>query len=154
MLRGFYSLERTRTVFWVQCVIAAVNIVLAVLVTSRVEAQDTAPGLVTAYAGAYGVGAVLSYLLLRSVVGGLETPVLARFAGRTLIAAGVAAAAAWAARIGLESVWDSESGKVQSLTLLVGASIVDLAVFLVIARALRIREVNDVVALVASRLHR
>ena len=26
MLRGFYALERTRTVFWVQCVIAAVNI--------------------------------------------------------------------------------------------------------------------------------
>src|SRR5680860_1783304 len=28
MLRGYYSLERTRTVFWVQCVIAATNIVL------------------------------------------------------------------------------------------------------------------------------
>ena len=34
MLRGFYSLERNRTVFWVQCVIAATNIALAVLVTS------------------------------------------------------------------------------------------------------------------------
>ena len=30
MLRGFYALERTRTVFWVQCVIAATNIALAV----------------------------------------------------------------------------------------------------------------------------
>src|SRR3546814_7851568 len=38
MLRGFYSLERTRTVFWVQCVIAIVNITLAlVLVHSRSE---------------------------------------------------------------------------------------------------------------------
>src|SRR5665648_234495 len=27
MLRGFYALERTRTVFWVQCVISATNIV-------------------------------------------------------------------------------------------------------------------------------
>ncbi len=30
MLRGFYALERTRTVFWVQCVIGATNITLAV----------------------------------------------------------------------------------------------------------------------------
>ena len=31
MLRGFYALERTRTVFWVQCVIAATNIVVALV---------------------------------------------------------------------------------------------------------------------------
>ena len=31
VLRGFYALERTRTVFWVQCVIAATNIALAVV---------------------------------------------------------------------------------------------------------------------------
>src|SRR3712207_3593753 len=36
MLRGFYALERNRTVFWVQCGIAATNVVVAVLVTSRV----------------------------------------------------------------------------------------------------------------------
>ncbi len=154
MLRGFYSLERTRTVFWVQCVIAAVNIVLAVLVTSRVDAQDTAPGLVTAYVGSYGVGAILSYLLLRSVLGGLETPTFVRFAVRTLVAAGFAAAAAWGVRVGLESVWGSHSGKLQSLTLLVGATAVDLVVFLLAARVLRIREVSEVVGLVAARLGR
>jgi putative peptidoglycan lipid II flippase len=154
MLRGFYSLERTRTVFWVQCVIAAVNVALAVLVTSRVDAQDTAPGLVIAYAGAYGVGAMVSYLLLRSVLGGLETPALLRFAGRTLLAAAVAAGVAWAWRVGLDSVWGSGSGKVHSVALLVSAAVLDVVVFLLLARVLRVREVNEVVDLVSRRLRR
>ena len=34
MLRGFYALEQTRTVFFVQCVIAAVNIVAAILLAA------------------------------------------------------------------------------------------------------------------------
>jgi putative peptidoglycan lipid II flippase len=138
----------------VQCVIAAVNIALAVLVTSRVDAQNTAPGLVIAYAGAYGVGAALSYLLLRSVLGGLETPTLLRFVGRTLLAAAVAAGAAWAWRVGLESVWGSGNGKVHSFTLLVSASILDVVVFLLVARVLRVQEVNEVVDLVSRRLRR
>ena len=61
MLRGFYALERTRTVFCVQCVIAATNIVLAVLLAGHATAGGTAPALVIAYAGVVPVGAVGSY---------------------------------------------------------------------------------------------
>jgi putative peptidoglycan lipid II flippase len=154
MLRGFYALERTRTVFWVQCVIAAVNIVLAVLVTSRVGPADTAPGLVTAYAGAYAVGALLSYQLLRRLLGGLETPLLVRFAVRMLLAAGLAGAAAWGWRVLLETFWETGDGKVQALVLLGSTGLVDVAVLLLCARAMRITEVNEVVAMIGSRLRR
>src|SRR6478736_860244 len=105
MLRGFYALERTRTVFWVQCVIAATNIALAVALTAGVSPAGTSPALVIAYAGAYLVGAVGSYSLLRHVLGGLETPTLVRFLVRLVIAAGIATAAAWAVRYGAEQVW-------------------------------------------------
>ena len=44
MLRGFYALERTRTVFWVQCVIAATNIVLAVALTRQVGSRGHGSG--------------------------------------------------------------------------------------------------------------
>ena len=157
MLRGFYSLERTRTVFWVQCVIAAVNVALAVLVTSQVGPQDTAPGLVVAYAGAYGVGAVLSYLILRRVLGGLETPALVRFGLRLLVAVGLAAATALAWRAGLTAWWGEQGsydGKVQALVLLITTGIVHVGVFVAAARALSIREVGEVVGLVSSRLRR
>ena len=69
MLRGFYALERTRTVFWVQCVIAGTNIVLAVALAQAASPGRTAAGLVLAYCGAYLVGAFGSYLLLRHVLG-------------------------------------------------------------------------------------
>jgi len=163
MLRGFYALERTRTVFWVQCVIAATNIVLALLVTSRLSPDGTAPGLVVAYAGSYLVGAVSSYSLLRSILGGLQTPVLVRFLVRLLIAGVVAAGVAWAVKQGVQQVWNpveavrdgSDLARLgQALALLVLTGLVDGVVFLALARAMRITEVTSVMALLAARLKR
>jgi putative peptidoglycan lipid II flippase len=162
MLRGFYSLERTRAVFWVQCLIAATNIALAVALTRHVSPWNTAPGLVLAYCGSYLVGAVGSYSLLRHVLGGLETPVLVRFLVRLLIAAGIAAGLAWAAKYGMHQVWASPTGaaatsgggKVQAMGVLAATALVDVAVFLVVARTLRITEVTSVMDLLTRRLRR
>ena len=43
MLRGFYALERNRTVFLIQCGIAAVNIAVAVALVTRTDPRATAP---------------------------------------------------------------------------------------------------------------
>ena len=154
MLRGFYALERTRTVFWVQCVIAATNIVLALALTRHVPPSGTAPGLVLAYAGAYLVGAIGSYSLLRHILGGLETPVLLRFLVRLLIAAGLAAGAAWAVKHALQQVWAPGEGKVQALSVLAVTGLVDVLLFLALARVMRIAEVTSVMGLVTGRLRR
>ena len=154
MLRGFYALEQTRTVFWVQCVVAATNIVLAVALTARVSPAGTAPGLATAYAGSYLVGAIVSYSLLRRVVGGLDTPLLVRFLVRLVLAAAVATAVAWTLKQGLQAVWPPTDGNVQALAVLVVTGVVDVAVFLALARAMRIREVTGVMNLVTGRLRR
>ena len=66
MLRGFYALEATRTVFWIQCGVAATNIAVAVVFVARADAEDTSPALVLAYTAAYAVGSVLSYAVLRA----------------------------------------------------------------------------------------
>jgi putative peptidoglycan lipid II flippase len=121
---------------------------------------------VVAYAGSYLVGAIGSYSLLRKVLGGLQTPVLVRFLVRLVIAAGLAAAAAWAVKYGVQQVWDPVDGlrggtgstaggsKVQALGLLALTGLVDVAVFLVLARVMRITEVTSVVRLVTGRLRR
>ena len=157
MLRGFYALERTRTVFWVQCVIAATNIVLAVAArpaTSR--PSGTAPGLVIAYAGAYLVGALDSYSLLRHVLGGLETPVLVRFLVRLLIAAGGRHRGGLGGEVGLQQVWAAPAaGRSQSVAACWRVTgLVDVVVFLVLARLMRITEVTSVMSLVTGRLRR
>ena len=75
MLRGFYALELNRTVFWIQCAVAATNIVVALAVAVHAtDAEHTSPALVVAYAASYAVGSVLSYTVLRRRLGGLETP--------------------------------------------------------------------------------
>ena len=114
MLRGFYALERTRTVFWVQCVIAGTNIILALALARRAAPGQTAAGLVLAYCGAYLVGAVGSYLLLRHVLGGLETPRLVRFLVRLVLAVGLAALIGWGVREGLTAVCPTTGSSGQS----------------------------------------
>ena len=44
VLRGFYALEDTRTPFFIQCVIAAVNIVLAITLTMTRRAAERRTG--------------------------------------------------------------------------------------------------------------
>ena len=154
MLRGFYALERTHTVFWVQCGIAATNIVLAVALTRHVSPEGTAPGLVTAYAGSYLVGALVSYSLLRRILGGLDTPLLVRFLVRLLLAAGIATAVAWAAKQGLQAVWPVTGGNLQAFLVLAATGLMDVGVFLALARVLRISEVTAVMSLVTGRLRR
>ena len=109
----------------------------------------------TAYAGSYLVGALVSYSLLRRVVGGLDTPLLVRFLVR--LAAG---GRRWRPRSrgrvkqGLQAVWPPTGGNVQALAVLVVTGLVDVGVFLALARAMRIREVTGVMNLVTGRLRR
>ena len=73
MLRGFYALELNRTVFFIQCVVAATNVVVALALVSGATPRQTSPALVVAYAASYVLGSALSYLILRARLGGLET---------------------------------------------------------------------------------
>lgn len=82
MLRGFYALEQTRLVFFIQCAIAATNIVAAVLLVAAASREGTSPALVAAYGTAYAVGSAISYAVLRRRLGGLDTPRLVRFLAR------------------------------------------------------------------------
>ena len=99
VLRGFYALERTRTVFWVQCVDRRHQrrAGLRAHPATRRPAS-TAAGLVLAYCGAYLVGAVGSYLLLRHVLGGLETPGWCGSWSGSCVAVGLAALVGWGVR--------------------------------------------------------
>ncbi|WP_244930670.1 murein biosynthesis integral membrane protein MurJ [Nocardioides sp. W7] len=150
MLRGFYALERTRTVFFIQCWVAATNIAVALALVLRTNDEQTSPALVVAYSASYAVGAAISYAVLRRTVGGLHTGELLRFLVRLLLATaistGVAVAVAWPLHRATEdSSWPA--------AVLVGGlvAVVDVVVFLVLARVLRLREVTSVLQTVTRR---
>jgi putative peptidoglycan lipid II flippase len=151
MLRGFYALELNRTVFWIQCAVAATNIVAAVLLVGAVDAEHTSPALVIAYTASYLVGSVLSYAVLRHRLGGLRTPTLVRFLLRLGIAVAVSTAAATGTAYLLHLVDDDPSWAVAAVwVVFIGA--VDLAVLVPMAHLLRLREVTTVIETVTSRV--
>ncbi|MBC2932122.1 murein biosynthesis integral membrane protein MurJ [Nocardioides sp. zg-1228] len=153
MLRGFYAMEMTRLVFFIQVAVSATNVLVAtVLVPSR-PAEETAPMLVVAYLASYVVGAVVSFTLLRRTVGGLETPQLLRFLVRMAVVLAFAGATAWLVGLALADLGERPG----PLVGLVRGGASALAGFVVVlggARLLRIREVTTVLDTVAARLRR
>jgi putative peptidoglycan lipid II flippase len=150
VLRGFYALEQNRVVFFVQCGVAAVNIVAAVLLVGATSDKNTSPALVVAYAASYAVGAVVSYLLLRHRLGGLRSRRLLVFGGRLVIATGLATGLTFPVAQVLDNLAEDPGTIVAAVRLLcVGA--VDVLLFLLFARLLRIREVSDVVSTLTRR---
>jgi putative peptidoglycan lipid II flippase len=151
-LRGFYALEDTRTPFFLQCLVASVNITAAIVLTHLVGPQYLAPVLAVAYGLAFAAGATASLLLLSRRLGGLGAGELGRFVTRSGGAAILAAGLAGAVVGGLELAGLSAQSKASSLVIVAGGCVVGVIGYLLIARALGIREVDRIVTLVRGRL--
>ena len=149
VLRGFYALEQTRTVFLVQCAVGATNVAVALALVARADAAGTSPALVTAYGAAYLVGAALSYRVLAGRLGGLHTTRLVRFVVRLALCVAGSTAAAWGALLGVDALL--EEGRLQAVVSLAVAGVVDVGLFLLLARLTRLREVDDVVRTLLRR---
>lgn len=163
VLRGFYALERNRTVFWVQCVIAATNISLALLLVSRVDPWDTAPMLVLAYTGAYTVGSFLSSFVLVRLLRRAGHPAgggarqWRGFVVRLLTASAVVYAVARLVLLVVEDTIGEIStapGWVWAGVELAVVSAAGGAALLAAAKVLRIDEVTSVVGTVLARVRR
>jgi putative peptidoglycan lipid II flippase len=150
VLRGFYALELNRTVFFVQCLVSATNIVAAVVLVGATSAKNTSPALVVAYTASYVVGSVVSYLLLRHLLGGLHSRRLLIFGGRLAIATGLATGLTFPVAQVLDGLAD-DPGTVVAAVRLVAVGAVDVLLFLVFSRLLRIAEVSQVVATLTRR---
>jgi putative peptidoglycan lipid II flippase len=151
LLRGFYALEQTKRVFFIQCAVAITNVVAAVMLTRGITPAQTAPRLALAFAASYVVGSVLSYVQLSRQVGGLEGSRLLRFSIRMALATALATGVAWLVLHGMQSALPG-TGKLPVLARLVSSGAADLVVFVLCARALHISEVTEVLDLVARRL--
>jgi putative peptidoglycan lipid II flippase len=140
-------------VFFIQCAIAATNVVAAVLLTRQATAEQTSAALVLAYLSAYVVGSALSYAALRATLGGLESPVLVRFLVRMVLVVGITAAAA----AGLNEVlgaWDDGDSKLAALLRLGAVGGTAGVLYLLLAKAFRVREVTGVLDMLTRRLRR
>jgi putative peptidoglycan lipid II flippase len=154
MLRGFYSLEDTRTPFFIQCVIAVANVGAALLFTDPLTDPEVAPQLALAYGAAYLVGATTSLLLLLRRVGDLQLRALGWFVVRISLASLPAAGAAWLVVQGLLATGLQADQKVGALLVLLAAGTAAVTILVLVARLLRLQEVSSIVATAAGRLRR
>jgi putative peptidoglycan lipid II flippase len=153
MLRGFYALEQTRRVFFIQCVVSGVNILAAVALTRGIEPSQTASRLVLAYAASYAVGAALSYRQLSVQVGGLSGERLLRFAVRIGLVVGLSAVLALLARHSVHGALTGQD-KLTALVHVIVVGAVGVLAYLVLARLVRLDEVSEVTRMLAGRAGR
>ncbi len=149
LLRAFYALEDTRSTFFLQLVIAAVNVVAAVVIVALVDDPVwVAAGLGLAYSLAYGVGVVVSFRRLRRTLPDLDPHGLVQHCVRLLLAALPAAALAWVVCWAVTSRLASRPGLFLALVL---AGVVAVATFLGLCRMLRVSEVDQITAVLRRR---
>ena len=147
-LRAFYALEDNRTTFFLQCLIAGTNVVLAVvavLVLNR--ASLVATGLAAAYSLAYLIGVQVSFRVLRRRLPDLRGEILVRHCVRLLLAVAPAAAAAWLICWAITARWTSQLALGLALAL---AGLVAVGLFGLMARLLKITEVTQIVGTAAA----
>ncbi len=153
VLRGYYAYEDTRSTFFLQMLITALNAGLALLLVKVVAPGPNwvAPMLALSYTIAYVIGLVLSLLHFKTVVPSLDLVGIGAHLGRVTLAAlpgtVVGAGLVWFQA----SRWDGLV--VDVLGLAVGVAVA-LGGYLVLARRLGLREVDEVVSIVLRRLGR
>ncbi|MFE7660612.1 murein biosynthesis integral membrane protein MurJ [Streptomyces celluloflavus] len=153
VLRGFYAYEDTRTPFYNTVIVAVVNAAASALSYFVLPARWAVAGMAASYGLSFAVGLGVAWRRLRKRLGGdldgsrvLRTylRLIAAAAPATLAGGGVANAITQA--LG--------SGVLGSLAALAGGGCVLLGIFLVLARLLRVAELNAMVAMVRGRLGR
>jgi putative peptidoglycan lipid II flippase len=144
-LRAFYSLQDTRTPFFLNCFENALNIALAFPLYKAFGV----PGLAVAFAGAYGGASVLTIVVLRRRLGYIDGRRLIDTLSRSLAAGGLVALVTWmiARGLGWSNAWVAVG------TTLVGAT-VGFAEYFAVTAALRMRELDDLWSLFAPRIRR
>ncbi|MEV4558793.1 murein biosynthesis integral membrane protein MurJ [Kitasatospora sp. NPDC049285] len=151
LLRGFYAYEDTRTPFSNTVWVALTQAVTAVLCWLVLPAQWAVTGMALGYGLSYAVGVFVAVPKLKAKVGDLDTGRIAKTYVRLAIASLPAAAVGLAVELVALQALDGWIGSV--LTLLVAGS-AQLAVFLLLARRMRIEELNALTGMVRRRLGR
>jgi putative peptidoglycan lipid II flippase len=147
--RAFYAMENTKTPFFLQVLITVLTVVLGVTLATIVDIDALiAACLAGGYTLAYVVGLVFSARRLRRDLPALAARPLARLSGRLILAIGPGAVVLGAL------VWWIESSQPGQLVRAASLSIAGVAVigaFLVLARALRIVEVTEILTTLRRR---
>jgi putative peptidoglycan lipid II flippase len=153
VLRGFYAYEDTRTPFFNTLVVALVNAAGSFAAYLLLPARWAVTGMAVTYGLAYVIGVGVAWKRLRDRLGGdLDGRRVVRTYARLVGAALPASLAAGSVAAWLMTAVQAPA--VAALTALAAGATVLIALFLLLARVLRISEVDAMVNMVRTRLGR
>lgn len=152
VLRGFYAYEDTKTPLFLQMVIIGTSSSLAVAAAFALPPQWVTVGAAAGNAIGYWIGYSVSLQVIRRRLGGIEGRKLAVTYARTFAAAALAGMVAYGvARLTTTllgtSPWSSLAAVAAGGTLM-------LVVYLVVAKFLRVAEVQEILGMVRGKLRR
>lgn len=151
LLRGFYAYEDTRTPFSNTVWVAGTQASIALLCWLLLPAQWAVTGMAFGYGISYAIGVAVALPKLKARIGGLDTGRIAKTYVRLAIASLPATAAGLLVELLLSGLLNGWPGSVATL---LAAGAVQVTVFLVVARRMRIEELNAAIGMVRSRLGR
>ncbi|MFF7637154.1 murein biosynthesis integral membrane protein MurJ [Kitasatospora sp. NPDC008050] len=151
LLRGFYAYEDTRTPFSNTVWVAVTQAATALLCFLLLPAQWAVTGMALGYGASYVVGVAVALPRLKQRIGGLDTARIAKTYVRLALACLPAALVGLLLSLVLRTLLDGWLGSVITVAV-AGAG--QLAVFLTVARRLRIEELTTVVGMIRGRLGR
>lgn len=149
MLRGFYAAEDTRSPFFLQVAIAALNVSLAAVLVRHAEPRHVAMVLALAFGLAYAAGVTASSTLLSRRAGSLLDREMATYLRRLVLACAVEAAVMLAIALPLEHQWPASPPAGLAIGLLAGVP--GTVAFLLAAKATRLDEVRYLVTALRNR---
>lgn len=148
--RVFYAFENARTPFWLQVILAVVA-TLGNGVCFLLPGPWIAFGVALTQTVSTLVAAVVGYVWLRGLIGRLRIAQVVRTYVRLGLAATLAAVAALLVRLGVHAAVGGWTGAV--LTLVVGGGLFVLC-YLLLARAMRVTEIDELLGPIARRARR
>jgi len=149
LLRVFYSLHDSRTPCFIGVATMAVNVTINVVALNVLPAHRVVQGLAAGYVFAYLVGAVLAWRLLLRRVGSLDGRAITRSLVKMYVAAIPPVIFAFEIKYAVGVVLNPGFGYGLVTVLLAGGG--GLLLYVLFARALRIREVAGLMAMIGAR---
>ncbi|WP_316522257.1 murein biosynthesis integral membrane protein MurJ [Kitasatospora brasiliensis] len=151
MLRGFYAYEDTRTPFSNTVWVAGCQAGFAVLCWLVLPAEWTVIGIAFGYGLGYAIGVVVAMPKLKKRIGGLDTKRIGRTYSRLAAACVPAALVGLGTSLGIQQALGGWPGSVASVVVAGG---LQLVVFTLVAKRLRIEELNATLGMLRGRLGR
>jgi putative peptidoglycan lipid II flippase len=152
LLRGFYAYEDTRTPFYNTVWIALVNAAVAGFAYVVLPPQRAVIGMALGYGIAYFVGLVVALPRLRRRIGTMDGPRIRRTYTRLVAASIVPSVLSFLIARGADGVLGG--GLLGTAGALLAGLVVQVGLFLLTARRMRIEELNSLLGMVTARLRR